>query len=158
MCVKPVVNEPCCLYVSKACYNRTTLFVCFKPVVTEPCCLCFNLACCNGTMLFVCFKPDPVQAVLTGNGSMLIKHLRHNWCSVLSIVKVAGSCISNHCQSHNFLCVLACAAVSAVGVHCLFGLLTCTVCVVNIFCVNAGFLLVMLAQCVTFCLSCLLSV
>lgn len=93
----------------------------------EPCCLCF--------------KPDPVQAVLTGNRSMLIKHLRHNWCNVLSIVKVAGSCISNHCQSDNFLCVLACATVSAVGVHCLFGLLTYTVCVVNIFYVNADFLL-----------------
>ena len=28
--------------------------------------------------------------MLAGNGSMLVKHLRHNWCSVLSIVKVAG--------------------------------------------------------------------
>ncbi|XP_076450960.1 uncharacterized protein LOC143286908 isoform X2 [Babylonia areolata] len=47
---------------------------------------------------------DPVQAVLTGNGSALINHLRHNWCSVLSIVKLGvvaaleaghSKCLSN---------------------------------------------------------------
>ncbi|XP_025084720.1 uncharacterized protein LOC112558479 isoform X2 [Pomacea canaliculata] len=33
------------------------------------------------------FQPEPLQAVLTGNASVLLKHLRQNWCSVNSIVK-----------------------------------------------------------------------